>query len=216
MLMKIRANNQAQGYTIYAKTLYDYNDTRFNITPSGTSILLNLKTYGSISGYLSGQPTAAASGSGATAVPALPRLGSAEWVYPNTVNADIGISTGTVGFNRSRYREGLYTWKTADAPAGKTPSTIGKDLAAISPYFAAVGFGDATGGVEIAGYLLSGGAASDQGQGLYFRTLRDNTTSPWSRWTEILNTATHSFATVLNQNLRTTDSPTFNNITLSS
>ena len=212
----VGATNQAQGYEIYSKTLYDYSDTRFNITPAGTSILLNLKTYGSITGYISGLPTAAASGSGATAVPALPRLGSAEWVYPGAAYADIGISTGTVGFNRTRYREGLYTWKTgADVTVGKTPSTIGKDLAAINPYFAAVGFGDSTGGVEIAGYLLSGGAATNQGQGLYFRTLRDNTTSPWSRWTEVLNTATHSFATVLNQNLRTTDSPTFNSITLS-
>jgi hypothetical protein len=210
----VGSNNQAQGYTIYAQTLYDYADTRYNITPSGTSTLFNLKTYGSISGYLSGTPTASAT-VGPPAVPALPRLGSAEWVYPVAVSGvTVGISTGSTGFNRIIYRNGLYTWKTNSAAVGQTPVTIGPYLASINPYFSAVGFGDGNGAVEIAGYLIPGGTDSQQSQGLYFRTLRDNGSTPWARWTEILNTATHGYATVLDQNLRSTDSPTFAGLSL--
>jgi hypothetical protein len=214
----VGANNQSQGYTIYAKTLYDYNDTRFSITPSSTSTLLNLNIYGSISGYLSGTPTATSSGligPPDTRIPALPRLGSAEWVYPVAVStATVGISTGSNWFNRIIYRNGLYTWKTNSAVAGQTPGTIGPSGATINPYFSAVGFGDGTGAVEIAGYLMPGGTDSQQSQGLYFRTLRDNGSTPWARWTEILNTATHGYATVLDQNLRITDSPTFAGLSL--
>jgi hypothetical protein len=206
----VGANNQAQGYEIYAKTLYDYSDTRYSITPSGTSTLLNLKTYGSISGYLSGVPTAAASGSGLTAVPALPRLGSAEWIFPTTTDSDIGASVGAVGVpagDRTVYRNGLYTWKSASSNRGPTGAT--------SPFYATVGFGaGANGAAEIAAYLISGGTANQQAVGLHFRTLRDNGSSPWSKWTEVLNTATHSYAARLNQDLGTTDSPTFSSITL--
>ena len=205
----VGSNNSAQGYEIYAKTLYDYSDTRYNITPSGTSTLLNLKTYGSISGYLSGTPTASAT-TGPPAVPALPRLGSAEWVYPNNVDADIGASVGAVGLpsgDRTVYRNGLYTWKSATSNRGPTGAT--------TPYYATVGFGaGANGAAEIAAYLISGGAANDQAVGLHFRTLRDTVSSPWSKWTQILNSVTHAYAADLNQNLRTSDSPTFNSITL--
>jgi hypothetical protein len=203
----VGANNQAQGYTIYAQTLYDYADTRYNITPSGTSTLLNLKTYGSISGYLSGTPTASAT-VGPPAVPALPRLGSAEWIFPSTTDSNIGTSVGNTGLpagNRTVYREGLYTWKTAASSLGPTGST--------TPYYAAVGFGaGSNGAAEIAAYLIYD--ANSQGQGLHFRTLRDNGVASWSKWTQILNSSTHAYAYNLNQNLRTTDNPTFNSITL--
>ena len=209
----VGATNQSQGYTIYAQTLYDYADTRYSITPSGTSTLLNLKTYGSISGYLSGTPTAASSGVVGppdTRVPALPRLGSAEWIFPSTTDANIGTSVGDSGLpagNRTVYREGLYTWKSATSALGPTGST--------TPYYATVGFGaGSNGAAEIAAYLISGGAANDQAVGLHFRTLRDNGVAPWSKWTQILNSATHVYAANLNQNLRTTDSPTFSSITL--
>jgi len=209
----VGATNQSQGYTIYAQTLYDYADTRYSISPSGTSTLLNLKTYGSISGYLSGTPTAASSGVVGppdTRVPALPRLGSAEWIFPSTTDANIGTSIGDSGLpagNRTVYREGLYTWKSATSALGPTGST--------TPYYAAVGFGaGSNGAAEIAAYLISGGAANDQAVGLHFRTLRDNGAAPWSKWTQILNSTTHVYAANLNQNLRTTDSPTFSSITL--
>jgi Chaperone of endosialidase len=203
----VGANNQAQGYTIYAKTLYDYSDTRYNITPGGTSTLYNLNTYGTIQGYLSGTPTASPSGSGATLVPALPRLGSSEWVYPNTqiVGLSVGNAT-TPGGDRNVYRAGLYTWKVTSGDATPTGST--------NPYFAGVGFGSgAAGSAEISAYIVPGGSSNDQGVGLYFRTLRD-TTSPWTKWTKILNDVEHTYAANLNQNLRTSDSPTFNSLTL--
>ena len=201
----VGANNQAQNYTIYAKTIYDSTNVAYFINPSASTTLNNLTLNGSLNAYVTGTPTTT-----------YPNLGASDWVAPSGDDNNIGISTGTTGFNRTKYRNGLYAWQTNSAAVGKTPRAIGKDFATINPYFAAVGFGGSNGGVEIAGYLLSGGASGQEAQGLYFRTLRDNgaTGAPWSRWTEVLNTATHSFATVLNQNLRTTDSPTFNSITL--
>jgi hypothetical protein len=194
----VGANNQAQNYTIYVQTIKDSTNTAYEINPSASSTLNNLTLNGSLIARLTGTPTTAN-----------PNWGSAEWLNPHT-DADIGASVGAVGVpagNRTVYRNGLYTWKSATSNSGPTGAT--------TPYYAAVGFGGgANGGAEIAAYLISGGPANDQAVGLHFRTLRDNGSAPWSKWTQILNSSTHAYAYNLNQNLRTTDSPTFSSISL--
>lgn len=194
--------NIAKDYLIYAKTLYDSRDTRYNVTPSDTTTLNKLNTYGAIAGYLSGTPTTANSGSIGppdTRVPSLPRLGSSEWVYPNT------DGTAVKSYNSADiYREGLYTWWTNNSANGPTGST--------NPYFAGVGFGGGgQGSAEIAAYW--GAANGDFGDGLYFRTF---VSAKWTKWTRILNSTKDTYAANLNQNLRTTDSPTFSTVTLTS
>jgi hypothetical protein len=102
----------------------------------------------------------------------------------------------------------LYTWQvntSNDAPvAGGT--------------YAGVGFGQGTlGSAEIAAnYTVKSGGTTPSSilaQGLYFRTLASN--NNWSMWAQILESTTHPYAARLNQDLRTTDSPTFNSITIS-
>ena len=203
-VLTVGSKNAGQNYNIYVQTITDSTNAAYYINPSASTTLNNLTLNGNLNAYLTGTPNST-----------YPNLGAADWVAPSGDDNNIGISTGTTGFNRTKYRNGLYAWQTNSAAVGKTPRAIGKDFAAINPYFAAVGFGNSNGGAEIAGYLLPGGASGQESQGLYFRTLRDNGATSWSRWTEILNTSTHAYATVLNQNLRTTDSPTFNSITLS-
>lgn len=204
-VLTVGSKNSAQNYNIYVQTITDSTNSAYNINPSASTTLNNLTLNGSLIAYLTGTPTVAS-----------PKLGAADWVYPSTTDSNIGTSVGNAGLpagNRTIYRNGLYTWKTASA-TGLVPTTIGPGFTAINPYFAAVGFGAGNGAAEIAAYLLPGGAATDQAQGLYFRTLRDNGSSPWAKWVEVLNTSTHAYAAVLNQNLRTSDSPTFSSISL--
>jgi len=188
------ATNYAQQYTIYAAKLIDAGNTSYLVIPSGTSNFKTINVNNDIQGWLSAAPA-----TGTPEAPNLPKLGSSEWVYPSV--SDSNIYAATV---RNAYRQGLYTWVTAASPNSPTGST--------NPYFAGVGFGQGTNGsAEIAAYYVPD--VNSNATGLYFRTLR-NSSSGWSNWTRVLNIVTDFYAANMNQYVRTTDSPTFSNITL--
>ena len=107
----------------------------------------------------------------------------------NDLNAEV---------NRETKGNGVYTYSTYSTGTGG-PSTYDQILT----------WGN--GGSEI---QISGDWISTTDTPLYVRSLRDCCQN-WSAWTRILTTGTDSYPSSMNQNVRTTDSPTFAGLTVS-
>jgi len=194
--------NYSHQYTVYFKQLIDPIDSAYTLALSTSSYFNNIKVGNGITGYLTGTPV-----TGTTKEPNSLRFGSSEWVLPNTDGTGI-IAEGT----RAAYRQGLYNWYSTANTSANTPSAAG------NAYYAGIGFGQGTSGsVEIAGRWIpaSDGAAipTYYSVGLFFRTLRD-TSSGWARWSRILDAYTYKYAANMDQDVTTTSSPTFADLTI--
>jgi hypothetical protein len=185
----VSGQNPATRYNIYAQRYYSSDDSQYFLQPQGTSNIASINVVGNITGALSGTPVVTA-----------PFYGSAEWIKPYITSNGI-TGTGV----RAAYRQGLYNYKIVNDSSSPTGNP---------GYYAGVGFGQGTGGsAEIAINWIPVGPSSNQASGAYFRTLRDGVTG-WTTWTRLLNNVDDIYAGSMNQYVRTTDSPSFVNITL--
>ena len=185
----VSGQNPSTPYNIYAQRYYDSGDTQWYVQAGGISRIAAVNVVGTMTGALTGTPVVTA-----------PFYGSAEWIKPFTTTNGIGVPTA-----RTAYRQGLYNYKIVNDTSSPTGNP---------GFYAGVGFGEGTAGsAEIAINWIPSGASSNQATGAYFRTLRDSV-SGWTNWTRILNSIDDRFAADMNQFVKTSDSPSFVNITL--
>jgi Chaperone of endosialidase len=176
-------------YTIYASILYDQTNPAYYVQPASNTRLSTLTLTGALSASLSGTPTST-----------YPYLGSSEWVKPAYTTTGLSYPGGRLAF-----RDGLYSFAVKQDPYA--PYTGGAN------YWAGLGFGAGTqGGAELAANFVNIDSQSRAGL-LYIRTLRDSSTG-WTSWYRILNQLDDPYAGNMDQYVRTTDSPTFSNLTI--